>query len=66
MFNFACQVWAARSIDISVGKYSDNTPCDEVLEMYDIKDLEHFAADEFLYFYHDEHTLRQGKIQSTL
>jgi len=62
MFNFFCQSWAAHSIKLSVGKYSDDMPCDEIFEMYSPEDLEHFAADEFFHFYQNKKTEQQGKI----
>ena len=33
MFNFGFQVWAEHSINISISKYSDYTPCEEILQM---------------------------------
>ena len=66
MFNFSFQRWAEHSKSISISKYSDYTPCEDILQMYTIEDLEKHAADEFLYFYQNERTLRKGKIQNTL
>ena len=51
MFNFTFQVYAHHSINMSIGKYSESTPCEDIIQMYTIEDLEKHAADEFLYFY---------------
>ena len=44
----------------AIGKYDRSTPCDDILQMYTIQDLEHIASDEF-YFYYVKDGLSRGK-----
>ena len=47
MLNYFCQSFASGYIDSMAGKYDYTISCDEILDMYNMNDLEHMAADEF-------------------
>jgi hypothetical protein len=47
MINYFCQSFALGYIESMKGKYEKTISCDEILQMYNINDLEHMAADEF-------------------
>ena len=47
MLNYFCQSFASGYIYSMAGKYDYTISCDEILDMYNMNDLEHMAADEF-------------------
>ena len=64
ILNFFVQSLASGYVESLTGKYNRSISCEDILDMYNIKDLEHTAADEFQYFYNKEAGDR--KIQPTL
>jgi hypothetical protein len=66
MLNYFCQSFASGYIDSMAGKYDYTISCDEILDMYNMNDLEHMAADEFQYFYDIQGDKTTRKIQPSL